>query len=230
MPTRGQQFPLHNSSHFSPDGGGNMMHKGTHSIAWGAGAGTHHEHLEVEHGYEPGHGENAGQGQVQLMTGDNSHGNPRRTIASLQYKVQHAERATSMRVQPVIHTEMVDVHEDYQNAGLANHMMGLVAKGHPGVGHPASNELTEYGAPWRAHRVSKGLDSGERLAHGAWEGDGGNTWGPRIFRPAENTSASHLMEAGVFDPHDNAGEGMEHDAWVSRQSKIRKVDHSDWSH
>lgn len=242
MTTRGQQFPLHNTGYFHgtlPEGpgeggynsAGTLHHESSHSIQWGAGAGAFSQPLRVTHTYNPTHQ----RGTIRLE-GDQigGPGGSREQVASLTYNLQHAERATSLRVQPVIHTEMIQVHDDYQGSGLASHMMSRLQQAHPGVSHPPSNHLSENGAEWRAHRVTRGLDTGERIGFGPWESDPAKTEHPRIFRPVEPeeldkphekllSTKTWLMEPGHFDPHNVDREDMNHDDWVTRKSKIRKV-------
>lgn len=238
MPTRGQQFPMHNTGYFTgtsaprsrrpsrvqatsntPD----LLHESTHSVSWGAGTGAFDEELAVKHTYDASNG----RGRIEMH---NEHG----PVATLGYSLQHAERATSLRLQPIIHTSMIDVKSEYGGQGLATHMMDRLKQAHPGVAHPASNHLTEEGAAWRANRVTKGQDNGERVGEGPWESDPAVQRGPRLFRPVEpeELEQAHqkkydtkgwLMEPGHFDPHDIDGEDMEHDSWVTRKSKIKKV-------
>lgn len=223
---RGQQFPLHNAGYFQSSLGQEHTHTSSHEVDWGTGAGSFKEPLTVRHSYD----EQDREGKLSMHDEDG------REVAKLDYQIRDAERATSLRVQPVIHTHMIEVQESHEGSGLATAMMSRLGQAHPGVSHPASNHLSPFGAPWRAHRVERGLDSGERLAEGPWESDPSMTMNPRIFRPVEPhevpphpdtgkplDTRAWLMEEGHFDPHDTQGEDLDHDKWASRKSKVRKA-------
>lgn len=190
-PTRGRQFALVNEDHFQTRIPEHFVHQSEHGDYT-----VHHEYMpaNAHGGGMPMMDEQHGWGEVSV-----EHRPTGRYVGRLRYAVETARRATSLKTQPLIHTENINVDEDHQGKGLTRTMHSVLGSGHPGAPVIAANELTTQGAEWRAHlaRTSSAPHAQERVG---WDSRADEQ---RVYRPANGAAPDALMHPGYAELDDS---------------------------
>jgi len=205
MPSRGPQFPLVNQDHFQraePYGqnGLTLTHtsqRGEYSVEHV----FHHTSPTSGHGIvRVKHPSFASRNPWDAKDTDHEGNTEQGTVAHLKYDLEQLPRATTMRPQPLTHTEYIDVHDSHQGKGLTGLMHDTLRRAHPGAPNIASNELTTYGASWRQHLAKSLRDPGMGQRVG-WGGDEGMD--RVVLRPGAGVSPGRLHEDEFVAESDN---------------------------
>lgn len=200
--SRGPQFPLVNHAHFGesePDLGG-LRHTSQHGE-------YHVEHDFHFDGDDPSGSSGYGVVRVKHPDALTGHAWDRKrsmqTVATLKYDLESMPRATSLRQQPLTHTEYIDVDPEHQGRGLTHIMQQTLQTAHPGAPNIASNELTGHGAQWRAHLAQTLRDPGMGQRIGWYTSEDQEVQEHRVFRPAPGQPSAALHDPGEFSASDH---------------------------